>query len=799
MVLGNGYQGTVPVWLPATSLLSSAILLALLLFSRSSRFLTGFGHWLRRVWPPDHETLLPGWLIPFLPLIMIGGAQFYSAALLRTDASQLAWYNDMNKEVVIEGQVVADPEFRDAGTMLVIEAEFLLPGDESKPLPVQGRLLARMVPGGDWRYGDLVRLRGDLQTPFENDEYSYKNYLARQGIHSVVYCSQECADLVSRGAANRIMSVVYALRRRAHATVHRLYPDPEAALLAGILLGIETGIPEGVIDAFRTTGTSHIIAISGFNFAIISGLLIKLFGRLLGRWKSLPAAWIGIGLYAVLAGASAGVVRAAIMGSMSIFAVRIGRRSSGVNTLMFVALLMSLFDPQVLWDVSFQLSFMATLGLILYAEPLSNAFQHLLESWMAPRTARLITLPLSDYLLFTMAAQLTTLPLILNIFKKASFVSLLANPLILPAQPPLMVMGGLSVLGGMITEPLGRFIAFFNWPLIAYSIRIVETLANSWMSSWKIGAIGLYQLAGYYSLLFVLTAFGAKWLAIVREKLDLSGGRLIWLSNLGLLLATITVWQQVLAIPDGKMHLTVLDVGGGDGLFIQTPTGRRLLINGGSSPNALADALGRRLPFLQREIDFVVVAGSEDQQIGALAGGFDRFSATNVLWAGPKGGSYSARELEKQLSDSQTSFFEAEKGQRLDLGDGAWIEIASVTPRGAVLMLNWGNFSALLPIGLDFDSKDALMDEHRYPEVSVLLLADSGFAPLNPPEWIERWQPQVILLSAAAGAEDARMDSTVLQALKGRTLLRTDLHGWIKLSTDGKSMWVEVEKSPQDE
>ena len=114
--------------------------------------------------------------------------------------------------------------------------------------------------------------------------------------------------------------------------------------------------------------------------------------------------------------------------------------------------------------------------------------------------------------------------------------------------------------------------------------------------------------------------------------------------------------------------------------------------------------------------------------------------------------------------------------------------------RGAVLLLKWGNFSALLPVGLDFESMGALARDHSLAPVTALLLADSGYAPSNPPEWIAHWAPQVILLSVEAGNDSGRPDRETLQAISGYSLLRTDLNGWIELVTDGENMWIEVEK-----
>jgi competence protein ComEC len=137
---------------------------------------------------------------------------------------------------------------------------------------------------------------------------------------------------------------------------------------------------------------------------------------------------------------------------------------------------------------------------------------------------------------------------------------------------------------------------------------------------------------------------------------------------------------------------------------------------------------------------------------------------------------------------------DAQAGHILELGQGARLHVLAVEPRGAALLLEWGNFRALLPVGMDFDSMTALIKDPNLTTMTALLLADGGYAPLNPPEWIERWGPQVVLLSVAAGDAQGRPDPQVLQALEGRTLLRTDRNGWIDLSTDGEQMWVEVER-----
>jgi competence protein ComEC len=779
-----------------------------------------------------------------LLLVIFLGAARYQYSLPELSPSSIAWYNDREEEFVVEGIVDSFPEERDQYTYLRVRVERISPVGEIGFTPVRGSLLARIPIIEEWKYGDRVRLEGLLSTPFESEEFSYRNYLARQGIYSYFACAfcmscpawvkDDCVRLVQHGQGNPVLAAIYALRERAVKVVYDLFPDPEASLLAGILLGIESGIPEQVQQAFNATGTTHIIAISGFNFAIVAGLFSVFFGRLLGRWRGMLATFLGIAFYAILAGAEASVVRAAIMGGLSGFAIQVGRRQHALNTLAFVAAIMTLFDPQVLWNVGFQLSFMATLGLMLYAGPLAGGFTKLLLSVWSWKSAsaslspalpdgahikviQKISRPVSEYILFTLAAQLTTLPITLYYFQRLSLISSLANLMILPAQPPVMVLGGLTTILGLIYLPLGHMISYLSWPFLVYTIRLVEFMTRVQGSAYATGRVSMSVVILFYTLLFGITWWysGMKsWLVNrlegLRVKLASSLNLRTWMGNskkldlflsrsapailLILVALTIVVWQRVLSRPDGRLHLTVLDVGSGDALLIRSPTGRNLLVDGGSSPSALSDALGRRLPFGMRELDFLVVAAAGEEQLGALPRVLERFPPDRVLWAGAQAGTPSARRLQLLLADSSVTEIPAQIGQSLDLGEGAWLYVLSVGERGAVLLLEWGSFRALLPIGLDFDSLGMLQQDRRQLPVTALLLAESGYAPLNPPKWIWRWKPQVVLLSVGAGDREGRPDSEILQTLEGYTLLRTDRNGWIELSTDGERLWMEVER-----
>jgi competence protein ComEC len=358
--------------------------------------------------------------------------------------------------LLVTGTLVEPPDYRDNYTNLRLKVSGVDTGDGN--LPVSGLLLARVSDNQVFHYGDIVRLRGKVKTPPENEDFSYRDYLAAQQIHSYM-SSAEVTFLPDRGG-NLISAALYEFKEKSLENIYRLFPDPESSLLAGILLGVDTGLSQELQQAFKNTGTAHIIAISGFNISIIAGLFVTLFSRILGPRRGALLAVIGIIFYTILVGGDAAVVRAAIMGGLALFARQIGRRQAALNTLLAVALLMCLWNPLYIWDVGFQLSFFATLGLILYAEPFSQFAIRLITKYFPTSAAEKFAALFSDFVLLTLAAQLTTIPIMAYQFKRISLVSFIANPFILPAQPAVMILGGLAVLLSLVWFPLGQIAGY---------------------------------------------------------------------------------------------------------------------------------------------------------------------------------------------------------------------------------------------------------------------------------------------------------------------------------------------------
>ncbi len=746
--------------------------------------------WIRLI-PPSLSTftqqlkLTTPILYPLLLVFISLGAIRYLACIPVINPSFISYYNDQAAESILDAVMVEPPDNRETYTNLRLRVEQIQSLDSNQVYTIHGLLLARISTGTTFRYGDRIRLQGHLETPPENEDFSYRDYLASQEIYS--YIHYPSVSLLQHGQGSPFMSALYSFRQHALDVVYHLFPDPEASLLAGILLGEQSGIPPQVQEAFRLTGTSHIIVISGFNIAIIAALFSYIFTRVLGRLRGAIVAAIGIIFYTLLVGANPAVVRAAILGLLTLLALQVGRRQVGLNSLIFVAALMALDTPVVLWDISFQLSFAATLGIMLYAEPLTKGFTTFTARYIPRDKAEHLAGPVGAYFLITLAATLTTLPLLAYYFQRISVISLFVNPLILPAQPPLMVLGGLAVLTGIIFQPIGQLLAWVTWPFIAYTIRVVELFSATPHGSIPVSHIGLPLIIVFYLVLIMIT--------FSRSKISNLVFRLAPSVPLILMaILTFIAWRAVFYAPDGLLHATILNVGSGDAVLIQTPEGRYVLINGGPSTIRLSDALGRRLPLFNRSLDWLVIADIEDEDLSALSGNLERFAPSNVLWAGNNSGTRSASSLWTGLLTQSIPVTRMQPGQSLDLGSDASLDVISIDTRGAVLLIKWDKFRFLLPMGMDFEALENLQQDMSMRGISAFLLAESGYAPLNPPEFINFLQPQLTLLSVSPADRSGLPSPETLDSLQGYNLLRTDQNGWIELTTNGQQMWVEVEK-----
>lgn len=340
---------------------------------------------------------------------------------------------------------------------------------------------------------------GDIQPIAQLESKSYAAYLRKEGIDALMRFPEMTgkSDL-NLGFAEKYKIVlfrgIFSLKSKFQEAVNRTIAEPEASFIGGILLGSRQNIPQEIKDAFSRTSTTHILAISGYNISIVAELILAVSVLFVRRRTAFWISFAAIFAFTILTGASASVVRASIMGLLYLFASGYGLLYNARNSIALAGAVMVFTNPFVLnFDVGFQLSFLAVIGLIYIYPVIDSRFKKI------PGMGGL-----KEVALMTVSAQLAVLPLLIYSFQNFSVVSLPANIMILPFVPFSMLFGFISGISGMIFNPLGQFLGYFAWAVSAYQIGVVNFFANLPFSSFFVSIRWTTMLVVYLILFFVV-------------------------------------------------------------------------------------------------------------------------------------------------------------------------------------------------------------------------------------------------------------------------------------------------------
>lgn len=352
-------------------------------------------------------------------------------------------------------------------------------------------------------YGDRVRLSGKVTTPknFRTDsgtEFDYVSYLAKDGIGYLM--KNPDVSVLSSGYGSWVIHHLYAIKHAFAAAVSRAVPSPEDMLAGGILLGTRSSFPASLTDDFVKTGTIHIVALSGYNVTIVAETIMRAFSFLPIAFAS-SAGIAAIVLFAILAGGGSTVLRASIMAVLVVLARYVGRTYDVGRALVFAASLMVAITPKILvYDISFQLSFLAALGIVYLSPIVAARF-----AWVTHRFG------LREILSGTLAAQIATFPLIIYKTGIFSVVSLPANILVLPFIPAAMLAGFLTGAAGMLSGVLALPFSFVLYGILHYMLAVIR-----WFAALPFAAVTVRHVPA----LLVILVYGLLvwWAASNRKK-----------------------------------------------------------------------------------------------------------------------------------------------------------------------------------------------------------------------------------------------------------------------------------------
>jgi competence protein ComEC len=720
-------------------------------------------------------------------------------------------------------QVLAVGSPRDGGQRATLALDL---ADHSGPLVVY----ASLPRYPSLTTGDRLQVDGLLRPP--PSEGGFADYLRRSGI-SATLRSRSIELVAGPGDA------LQGLRRRLDELLAKVLPEPHAGLASGLLVGLRERVDRDLAADFTTAGVSHVVAISGWNIALVGGLVGALTRPLGRRPRSLLIVAV-VAMYTVIAGASPSVVRAALMAAVVLLARESGRRGQAAGALGLAACAMLLLDPSTVNDPGFQLSLAATGGLLAWGEPLRRGL-----------VRRLPALPawLVESLAISLAAQAATLPLVLLVFRRLSLIAPLANLLMAPVVGPAMLAGFVALLIGGLAElgAPGAVTAVGSaagWAVLGGMIAVARLTAAVPLASVELPEPWAGISAAIAAMLLVLVGSRrgrepVAWLwSLARGRTVGSGkpaaGPVPDGSSIGGspaarrhpshgtgdrrpalagLLATVVLLAAVGfaagARPEARLRMTVLDVGQGDAILLEGPAGGRILVDGGPDPDLLLRQLDARLPAWDRRLDLVILTHPHEDHVAGLALLLDRYrvSATaepGMLGPGPGYAAFRAA-LQRSPRPHRSLF----RGDRLTL-DGARIDVAWPIARtvperppddgtginnvSIVLDVRFGHRRWLLNGDVEEAVDPSLLAGGLGGRVDALKVAHHGSRSASTAAFLEAIRPAVAIVSAGRGNPYGHPAAATLDRLRaaGARVLRTDQDGSVTVSTDGEDQLLAV-------
>ena len=657
-------------------------------------------------------------LVSIAILWLFLGAWRYSISSPVGDPQSISSFIGINK-MEIRGTVADDPKILEKSRLLLVEVNAISLDNGSSWRDAHGQIEVQIlgaIPANPYgpNYGDSVEMEGKVQPPFL--------YHSPEVLASLSFPRLNVVGSVG----NPIIATLFHLRLSLASIITQSLPQPMAALLIAILLSLQTPAMQPLTQAFKSTGTAHLIAPSGFKVTILAGIVAGSMnwinkGRVKQSKPLLPAQkregywrqWLVTSLvilciitYSILSGAGPAAQRACIMGIILVAAPRFGRIYNIYTAMAVAVLIMCISDPFVLWNTGFQLSTIGTLGIVIFT-PL---FQRLFR----PIERIPFTILIIEAISVTLAAQIATLPIFATSFNLISVIAPIANLLTVPLLGALILLGIMLCITGSIALPLGILCGWISFPLLKYIIFIV-----SWCSSLPDAFLNVsnfdVRLAwGYYAILILIASTVLhKWPEIVqmyrtdvalkpqssiinlkqaiiennyhemKETIfSLSPRTLPLLRYAAVMIVILAMGSTIAAAPaNGQLSITLLNVGPagkpsqGEAILIHTIDGKIILIDGGLDATSLAQELDSRLPFWQRSIDTVILTSPRQDHLIGSQDIISRFQVGQVLDAGMLHPSTGYALWKRTINDRNIPYSQVREGSSIQIGTQISIQV----------------------------------------------------------------------------------------------------------------------------
>ena len=682
--------------------------------------------------------------------------------------------------------------------------------------PAEGRVAATLPRYPEIEPGMRVSISGAVRPPPEGP---YGQYLGRTGVMGTL----RSRTLDVEDTPDDPLIALERLRRGAGDALAAAIPEPAAGLAAGIVVGLRDQVDRAVAADFTTVGASHVVAISGWNIAIVAASVAALAGGMARRRRAVLT-MVSITVYVLFAGASASVVRAAAMAGVVLLARESGRAGRAAAALGWAAVLLILAEPRIVADAGFQLSALATAGILAWASPLN--------AWLTERSAGRVPGWLLECLAVSLAAQAATLPVVLLAFGRLAIVSPVINLIVVPLVAPAMAAAGAALIGGAVATAGGPLIlatlaGLPAWLLLSVIIAVVSAGASLPFASVALeppwNAVG----AAASVALPVSIVQLRRWRAATRTAAPLrrrvtagstasrsphhgatrpSNGQtpIIAVALAG---SMVAVGLAFVHRPDGVTRITVLDVGQGDAILVEGGRGGRLLVDGGPDPDRLLVELDARLPPWDRRLDAVILTHPHEDHVAGLPLLLDRYRVGRVFEPGMRGpGPGYGAWTEILARGDAPGRGRLATGDRLSVDDLSldvlWPDPGrvpaepgdsgrSINDVSIVLLGEIGGRRFLLTGDVE-DDVDPILAERGLPPIDFLKVAHHGSATATTGAFIGSVDPALAVISAGSDNPYGHPSPSTIERLSesGATVLRTDTDGSVEVAFRAGTMTV---------
>lgn len=389
--------------------------------------------------------------------------------------------------IEFEGVIVEEPIVKEAQINFTIQISEVTNHNDNNLINQKVLISTNRYP--EYQYGDALAITGKIEQPQKFNDFDYAKYLSRYQIFMLIK-RPEKIDKIASNHGNEFYQTLFKIKKRFKSAIESNISEPQSSLANGIILGVQGGFSQDIKDKMSKTGTTHIVVVSGQNMEVVAKVFVET-AKFLSPSLGFGIGVMGLIIYTLITGASASVVRAAILASLFLTAKLVGRKKNIINPLIFTAFIMILINPIILrFDVGFQLSFMAMIGLI-YITPI---FERIF-----------IKLPklLNETASATIGAQFATMPIILHNFSILSILAPVTNILIVPMVPVAMLLSFLVGLFGLIWMPLGKILMIFAWPILKYIMSVIDIFSQiPWIT--KQINFNQYAVLIYYLILAII-------------------------------------------------------------------------------------------------------------------------------------------------------------------------------------------------------------------------------------------------------------------------------------------------------